>query len=381
VSGPVPGRWYDRDGPRRLPNPPGGRPLDPDRPTPDDTRPGTEPGAASGPATGGRRREPPRSLKSQLGATKDALVALVRSHVDLAKAEAAEIGGEIKIVLAAVGIALGALILIAFLLPIGLLLFFGEWLFGSMGWGVLLGTELLVLAGTAAVLSSLGAGRVPRSIAVAFLVGTIVAILFGTNAPNLLYSAIADQFGAGSDPGVTAFVVGAAIGAVILGLIGGAIGARNGTVGGAVGGLVAGAILGAILGSVSGGIARLAENEASRPLVVGLLLVGAIGGLVGLVGGARSNGLLGAASGFVVGFVLGGALGAFTAITFTWHVAIAIGIALFLGLAIGLMGMDVATRGIDAEALKARFYPQQTIDTTKETIEWAKARIPGAPRS
>jgi hypothetical protein len=97
--------------------------------------------------------------------------------------------------------------------------------------------------------------------------------------------------------------------------------------------------------------------------------------------GARSGGLTGALTGLVTGFVLGGALGAFTAITFTWHVAIAIGLALALGLATALMGSEVATSGIDAEALKARFYPQATIDTTKETIEWAKARIPGAPRS
>ena len=140
-------------------------------------------------------------------------------------------------------------------------------------------------------------------------------------------------------------------------------------------------MVGAVLGSLSGGLARLAENEASRPMVVGLLLVGGIVALVGLVLGARSSGLTGALTGLVTGFVLGGALGAFTAITFTWHVAIAIGLALALGLATALMVADVARGASTSEALKARFYPQATIDTTKETIEWAKARIPGAPRS
>lgn len=250
-----------------------------------------------------------------------------------------------------------------------------------MGWGVLLGTEFLVLVGTAGVLASLHAGRVARSILLAFLAGTAVAILFGTNAPNQLYSWIADQFGAGVDPGVMAFVVGAAIGAVLVGLLGLLLGARGGTTSGALGGLFAGAMIGAVLGSLSGGLARLAENEASRPMVVGLLIVGSITALVGLVLGARQGGLTGALTGLVTGFVLGGALGAFTAITFSWHVAIAIGIALFLGLATVLMGADVATRGLDVEALKARFYPAATIDTTKETIEWAKARIPGAPRT
>ena len=39
-----------------------------------------------------------------------------------------------------------------------------------------------------------------------------------------------------------------------------------------------------------------------------------------------------------------------------------------------LMGLRVQRQGIDLEELKARFWPQVTIDTTKETIEWAKAR-------
>ena len=72
--------------------------------------------------------------------------------------------------------------------------------------------------------------------------------------------------------------------------------------------------------------------------------------------------------------------GAFTAITFTWHVAIAIGIAVFLGLATALAGAFAANGGIDVEALKARYIPQATIDTTKETIEWAQARMPGGRR-
>src|SRR5829696_397750 len=160
----------------------GGRPLDPDRPTPDDARPTPEPGPAPGPlavngdapradepsgsaASGGPGTPPPPpGLRRQLGATRDAIIALVRAHIDLARAEASEIGGEIQSVAIAVGIAIGALILVAFLVPIGTTLFLGEWLFGSMGWGVLLGTEALVLLGTAAVLGSVGAGHVGRAI-------------------------------------------------------------------------------------------------------------------------------------------------------------------------------------------------------------------------
>ena len=244
------------------------------------------------------------------------------------------------------------------------------------------GAELLLLVATTGVLAVLGAGRVARSIALAFLAGTLVAILLGTNAPNQLYTLISQQFGAGVDPGVIALVAGTGIGLVLGGLLGLLAGARRGTRGDAGAGLIGGAVLGAIFGAFIGGGVRLAQNEGSRPMIVGLLLVGGVCGLAGLVVGARGGGGAGGAvAGFFTGFVLGGALGAFSAITFSWHVAIAIGIALFLLLAIALMVADVASRGIDTEALKKRFYPQASIDMTKETVEWAKARIPRGPRS
>lgn len=370
-----------------------GRPLDPVPPTNEDARPtapagsaapGTAPGGPGtagtpgGAAGAGRPPEPPPGLKTQVGNTKDALVALARAHVDLAKAEATEIGDEAKIVAAGVAAAIGALILVAFLVPIGIILFLGEWLFGSMGWGVLHGTEALVLVGVAAVLGALETGRIPRAIALGVVAGALVATLFGTNAPNLLYRLIADQLGTAPDPGPIALLVGAAVGAVVLGLLGAISGARSGSLGG---GLVGGLFLGAAAGALVGGLVRLAVNVDSRPMVVGIVIVGVLVGLVGLVIGARSDGIGGALTGLVAGIVLGGAAGAFTAITFTWHVAIAIGVALALGLALGLLVADAATTGIDQERLKQRFYPGKTIETAKETLEWAKARIPRGPAS
>jgi hypothetical protein len=56
-------------------------------------------------------------------------------------------------------------------------------------------------------------------------------------------------------------------------------------------------------------------------------------------------------------------------------------VAAFLAALPSLMGVRVARQGIDAEELKARFWPQVTIDTTKETIEWAKARASRVSRS
>ncbi|HEX5828710.1 MAG TPA: hypothetical protein VFY23_14380, partial [Candidatus Limnocylindrales bacterium] len=119
-------RWYDRGGPRDCP-PPARRSSAGSRSAPHRR---TAPHARARPGPGPQ----PRGLKQQAGATRDALIALVRAHIDLAKAEASEIGDEIKVVAAAVGVAIAAVIFIAFLVPIGIALFLGEWLFGSLGW-------------------------------------------------------------------------------------------------------------------------------------------------------------------------------------------------------------------------------------------------------
>ena len=94
---------------------------------------------SSEPATG----EPP-GVRAQLGATIEAGRRLFRAHVELAKTELGEIVGEVKRMVALGALALGALLMVALLLTIGGLLFLGEWLFGSIGWGVLLGTLLLL---------------------------------------------------------------------------------------------------------------------------------------------------------------------------------------------------------------------------------------------
>ncbi len=249
---------------------------------------------------------------------------LVRAHVELGRAEIDEIKGEIGRAAGLGAVAVACLILLAFFLPIGLLLFFGEWIFGSMGWGIAYGTELLV---TVALLMILLAVRIPglaRDFLGALLIGMAVAIVFGLNLPHALWQAIGDAVGAG-DP-------------------------------------------------------------AWRPLLVAVLVVGGIGGLLGLVaatrsGGTGSRGLQPAVAGFVGGFVAGALFGAITAIAYHTQGAAAVG--LFIGLAAwpALMGARVARQGIDGEALKARFYPKTTIDTALETIEWAKEQRPGAPRS
>ena len=304
---------------------------------------------------------------------------MIRAHIDLAMAEANEIKGEVLRTLALGGVAAACLVFVAFLLLIGLCLFLGEWLFGSLGWGVLLGSELMIAVAVFAVLAALRSARLGTALAIGFAIGLVAAIVFGTNVLNTIYRDIASQFATQADPGDISFAVGAGIGALIGAIVGLLAGARGGTAGSAAGGLFGGAIAGALLGLVGAGLVRLAINPDSRPMIVGVLIWALAAGVVGLVAGSRTSGRL-ALIGLGAGIVFGGLFGAFSAITFSWHVAIAIGLALFLGIAPAVAGAFAASGGIDIEAIKARYMPQATIDTTKETLEWAKSRMPGGGR-
>ncbi len=205
---------------------------------------------AQDPATAGEPRvdagSPPLGLRAQIGAVVDAVRRLLGAHVDLAKAEASEIGAEIGRVALLAGAAFGALLIMGLLLPIGLILYLSDWLLGSMGWGVLLGSLSLMDVALFAVLVALGVagGRIGRDFLVAFLLAAVVTIV--------------------------------------------------------------------------------------------LLLVKVVGAQV-------SVGL-----GLFVLYV-------------AWPI---------------LSGLGVARHGIDTDALKSRFYPTQTIETTKETIEWVRERTP-----
>jgi hypothetical protein len=122
--------------------------------------------------------------------------------------------------------------------------------------------------------------------------------------------------------------------------------------------------------------ARLNIEAATRPLVVGTLVGALVGVLIGFAAAVRieSNGARLAA---IVGLALVGAIaGALTAITFGPQVGAAIGITIGYVTWIALMGVDATRNGIDVEGMKDRFYPTQTIDTGKETLEWLQRRMP-----
>ena len=249
-----------------------------------------------------------------------ALLGLVRAHVELAKSELDEIKGELARASGLAAAAIACVILMSLLVAIGGMLFTGEWLFGSIGWGLLLGTELLIATALTAVLLALYVPGLGRDAVIALLPGYVVALDLGLNLPNVLFKRIGEAAGLAVDPAVL-------------------------------------------------------------PLVVGVVLVGLLGALVGLFTGARYGGAKGAFGGLLAGAIAGSLLCAFLSITFGLRVGIALGIATFLAAWPALMGLRVQRQGIDTEALKDRFIPQTTIDTTKESIEWAKARVQREPKS
>lgn len=220
------------------------------------------------------------------------------------------------------GIALGAGLVAGLLVVVGLPLFLGEAIFGSMGWGILHGVLLLFALAVAMAIVALRPGvqaPVGGPFLLAAVIGIVVGVLVGLNLTNRAWALVGD----------------------------------------------------AVLPAVDAGM---------RPLVTGVAGLAIIGAIVGLVGSAGS----GARGGAIVGGLIGGAiagalLGWLTAFAPGLRVGAAIGFAVGLIVWIALMGVGVARGSFDSDALKQRFWPDRTIAVTKETIEWLRNRVPGSP--
>jgi hypothetical protein len=264
--------------------------------------------------------EPP-GLRAQAGTTLGAVKRLIRAHVDLGKAEIGEIVGEVKRMVALAGAAIGAIVVAALLLIIGGLLFLGEWLFGSIGWGVLLGTLLLVDLAVMALLLALDVkgGRIGSSLLLAVVAGVVVGVVLALNLTNRGWTALGDSVAAAYDPSTRTVLLALGISAAVLGILGFLAGIRSG-LGSAIGTLLVGAVVGVLIGGLT---------------VIDI------------------PGTVGAAIGVLV-------------VLLAWPI---------------LAGRDLARTGVDGEAIMRRFTPEETIGLTKETIEWVRARTPLAPKS
>jgi hypothetical protein len=268
--------------------------------------------AASGDAPG---------LRAQLGATFAAGKRLLTAHIDLAKAEIGEIVGEVQRMVALAALAIGAMVMVGLLLFVGTILFLGEWLFGSIGWGVLLGTLLLVdVAVVAALLAvDIPAARLRMSLLLAIVVGVAIGVVMGFDLTHRGWTSLGDSVASAFDPNTRAVLLAAGSSAAVLGLLGFATGVRRGP--------------------------RNAFLQAG--------LWAAIGVLVGLLTVVSVSAQVGAALGVAVALI-------------TWPL---------------LAARELMAAGVDGEALKKKFTPQETIDMTKETIEWVRARTPLVPKS
>jgi hypothetical protein len=262
-------------------------------------------------------------LFGQIGATRDSAKRLVGAHVELAKAEFEDIADSVKRAAAFIGVAIGAAIFAALLIGIGVPLWLGEWLFGSIGWGILLGVLLLAALAFVAIILALRPaveGRIGRAFGGGLVVGVVVGLLFGLDVTNRLWTWLGDQ--------------------------------------------------------VAGNLAA-----DSRPLVVAILVLAGIGALVGLVMGLVRGLGAGAIGTLVAGALAGLALGFLTAAAPGPNVGAAIGVAAGLITWMALMGLSLGRGGFDTEKLKAAYLPNRTIEVTKETIEWARERMPLMRRS
>jgi hypothetical protein len=260
-------------------------------------------------------------LRQQLLATIEAAKRLVRAHVALARAEASEIVDEVKRLVGLALAALGVVLLAAMLLFVGGMLFLGEWLFGSIGWGVLHGSLLLVDLAVVLTLLALDVPgrRLGRDVVIALVLGLVVGLALGFDLTHQGWSSLGDQVAPTVDPAWRAAATAAGCLAVV-GAVLGLLSRIRAGVGAAIGGAIGAALLGVILGLIT---------AASIAPQVGA----ALGVLAGLI---------------------------------AWPI---------------LSGLGVARSGIDGEALKAKFTPDRSIEQAKETIEWVRARVPLAPKS
>jgi hypothetical protein len=230
-----------------------------------------------------------------------------------------EIVDEVKRMVGLFAAAFAMLLLVGMLFLVGGLLFLGEWLFGSIGWGVLLGSLLLLDVALTAVLAALdvSAKRIGAAFGVAAILGLIVGVVMAFDLTHRGWTALGDSLAPQFDPN-------------------------------------------------------------TRAVLLAMGITAAAFGILGLIWGLRSGG---AGAKLFAGLVSGALLGGLTVISIPGTVGAALGVLVALVAWPALAGRDLMKTGIDGEALKKKFTPEATIELTKETIEWVRARTPLVPKS
>jgi hypothetical protein len=267
----------------------------------------------------------PPSVVSEFRRARAAASRLVAAHVALARAELGLIGDRAKVAAGFIGMALALVLFAGLLATVGTPLFLGEWLFGSMGWGIVHGVLFGIAVAVAAVMLALDLpeAHVFRTLVGATLVGIVVGGILFFNLFHLLWTVLGDEL-----------------------------------------------------------VARttISIDPAYRPLIVAAVVVGALGALIGLILGIwRGRTFSAAIGGLLVGALAGAALGAFTAIDFSEEVAVAIGIAVALATWMPLDARPLLDGSYDWEALKSRYWPGLTVEMARETYAELLERMPEMP--
>ena len=280
-------------------------------------------------STGTGAESRPPGLGAQFGRTRTALIGLVAAHFKLLSAELSEIMGEVKRALALGGIAVVLLIMAGMLVFVGSILWLGESVFGSIGWGVLDGSAFLIaVAVTLGLLILPHAGpRIGLAIFISALAAVAVFLVFWLQLSSRAWGWVGSSFFAG-----LTWFDGHAV------------------------------------------------SAADRPTVVAVLffavVLGAIGAIVGRVLGRGLVGRVVLAVGIAGGAaILGGRLGGLFGVPMSWVISLAVALTIFLVLC-PILGAILVLPRTDFGELRDRFIPMQTIETTKETIEWVREQMP-----
>ncbi len=288
----------------------GGIPLTTERaqdPTfPPPPPPGAAPGDPSRPAPG---------VIDELKRVKDRAMALVHAHIALLKAEIGDIVSELKIIAALAGVILALAFFASQLVAIGGTLFLGEWIFGSIGWGVVHGAllSLAMIVAAAMVLVQAPRSVIAVPFVLAAIVGVVVSIVLGSNVARR----VAGDVGTRSFHGL---------------------------------------------------------NQAWAPDIIGVVVVAVVLGLVGLIVLGRAGGIGGAVFGLIAGAITGAFAGwGWTGITFSWHGAVAIGLTIGLLAWIALMPTWMLRARVDPTARFRKLWPRESYASAMETKDWLEA--------
>ena len=250
----------------------------------------------------------------------------------------------------------------------------------------------VVLTGVALALDVEGS-RIGRSIGIGIVAGLLVGLGLGLNLTNRGWSLVGDSILPLAEPGVRPLATAVVIAPVVLAILVGvlslvqALRDPDTRLGGAPSpgqrfaiGLptaIYAAWMAAFIDSYGAGIAWFEWRQVL--IAVGAFVVVEIVCLV--IGRWRVGFEL--LTGVAIGVALGFVLGAFSAIATGGRVGAAIGVTVWLVVWVALIGLEMKAffEDFDTDKMKQRFVPQKTIDMTKETIEWARERMPLSRKS